>query len=738
MKFRPVREMMESELEKWKTIRRIAAISYLVLNTVYMVYRFTIINPNSLFLSSSYFIAEVFQFILGITYIYMSWNFRRRKSPPTLQDVSVEVWVPVYREPIDVIRRTLRAAKNIDHPHDTRVFDDGRREDVKELAAEFGIKYFSRQNNTDAKAGNLNFALENSTAEFIMVFDADHIALPSAIDDLLGYFRDPEVALVQSPQDYYNSDAFQYFNSKRKGGIWHDQSFFYLFGLPSMDHDQSASCVGTGVIYRRAALTGIGGIPTDTATEDIHTSLRLMKHQWKTVYHNDPVAYGIAAANLEEYYKTRHRWAHGNLHVLSLEGVPFTRGMSIKQRLHHLSLGLIYLEGWQQLLLLLIPVIALITGWQPFIITPLNVLIVLCYPLLSILLLQELGSGYSRIWANEIFSMARWPVHIISVLGIFRRKILWKSSSKLLQTQTTISRVLPQICIFILSAVGLAVAVKTLSANFDKGVLLSGTVSDMTTPLEEGYTVDILFVAGGWAIYNMVRVGVFLKRAWHKSNVSDNAYRFELQLPIELTTNNASHWCHTQWISEHSICIRIEDMNTMPVRGDRVKFVLPLPTGCIDGEVTLIQVTTSSDRYVEVVGDICMSTQRNSERLSDALYSVGWYRDLRANRTVFLTPVKWAWRLVSGRALQRYAILDEFSVLCSSEGKKIFITLHHGEEQLLFTTYDTLNPDESYSLYDYEQRQWTPRKVSELNRESVILPKRIGAEGKTSHQYVVS
>lgn len=736
MKFRPVREMMESELGRWKVVRRAAAISYLTLNTVYMVYRFTIINPNSLFLSSSYFIAELFQFILGITYIYMSWNFRRRTSPPTIHDVRVEVWVPVYREPIDVIRRTLYGAQHIDHPHDTRVFDDGRREDVKSLAEELGITYYSRPENIDAKAGNLNFALENSEAEFIMVFDADHIALPSAIDDLLGYFHDPNVGLVQSPQDYYNSDAFQYFNSKRRGGIWHDQSFFYLFGLPSMDYDDSTSCVGTGVIYRRAALNDIGGIPTDTVTEDIHTSLRLMKHKWKTVYHNDPVAYGIAAANLEEYYKTRHRWAHGNLHVLSLEGVPFTRGMSIKQRLHHLSLGLIYLEGWQQLLLLLIPVIALITGWQPFIITPLNVLIVLFYPLLSIALLQELGSGYSRIWANEIFSMARWPVHIISVLGIFRRKILWKSSSKILQTQTTISRVLPQIGIFALSALGLAVAVRTIAANFDQGVLLSGSISDMTTPLEEGYTVDILLVAGGWAIYNMVRVGVFLKRAWHKSNVSDNAYRFELQLPISLTLGGETQWCRTASLSEHTICIKIEDLKMMPLPGTRLKFVLPLPTGCVEGEITITNERVSDDSLV--VGHIEIDTIRDKQRLSDALYSVEWYRDLRANRPVFLTPLKWIWRMASGKLFERYTVLDEFSVLLSPEGKNIFVIVHHGEEQTLLSTFDTLDINEIYSLYSRAGDQWKPIRVCQSDHGASHQPKRIGSEGKIERQYIIS
>src|SRR5688572_27909215 len=177
-------------------------------------------------------------------------------------------------------------------------------------------------------------------------------------------------------------------------------------------------------------------------------------------------------------------------------------------------------------MLFLIPVIALLTGWQPFIITPLNVLIILLYPIISITLLQELGCGYSRMWANELFSMARWPVPIISVLGVFQRKILWKTSSKILQKQTTISRVIPQLTIFVLSAIALLVAVRTLILNFHLGVIFSGKSTYLTPELNYGYTADPLVVAGRRSLYNMLRVVAFLKKACNKNPYFQSDYRF--------------------------------------------------------------------------------------------------------------------------------------------------------------------------------------------------------------------
>jgi cellulose synthase (UDP-forming) len=85
-------------------------------------------------------------------------------------------------------------------------------------------------------------------------------------------------------------------------------------------------------------LDEIGGFPTLTVTEDIHTSLKMHKAGYKTTYINESIAYGIAASDLTEYYKTRHRWAHGNLHTLKHEKILTCKGLTWQQRFSYLSL----------------------------------------------------------------------------------------------------------------------------------------------------------------------------------------------------------------------------------------------------------------------------------------------------------------------------------------------------------------------------------------------------------------
>lgn len=296
------------------------------------------------------------------------------------------MFVTTYKEPVELVRWTVRAARDIAYPHRTVLLDDGNRPEMRAMAEALGVVYRARGRNIDAKAGNLNFGLANSAAEFVMVFDADHIPLPHALDAMLGFFHDERVALVQAPQEYYNVNAFQFCNT-RSGALWHDQSFSQNIAQPCRDRLNSASCEGTSVVYRRAALDAIGGIPVDTVTEDLHTSLKLHKAGYQSVHLPEPIAYGVAATDLRDYYRTRHRWAHGNLHALRLENAPFSKELSLGQKLSYLSRGLIYLQGWQQLLLFLVPIGSLLFGWAPFQITVLNVLIVLLFPLFAMVLI---------------------------------------------------------------------------------------------------------------------------------------------------------------------------------------------------------------------------------------------------------------------------------------------------------------------------------------------------------------
>ncbi len=339
-----ISKQVQERFEKRKHIRKVTAILYISTSLIYLLWRTTIFNESAFWLSSIYFCAELIGLVLGLVTIFTSWNYKHRTPPKAPKALTVDVLIPVYKEPYDIIRRTALAAQNINYPHKTFILDDAKRPEIAEMAKEIGVHYLSREHNTHAKAGNLNFGLKHTDAEFVVTFDADHIAQPHALDVILGFFRDETIAMVQTPQDYYNTDAFQYFNSKKKE-LWHDQSFFYNIAQACRDSYNGASCVGTGVAYRRSALNHIGGIPTATVTEDFHTSLKIHKAGYETAYLNEPIAFGVASSDLQEYYKTRHRWAHGNLHALSHENILTCKELSLKQRLSYITLGLIYLEG---------------------------------------------------------------------------------------------------------------------------------------------------------------------------------------------------------------------------------------------------------------------------------------------------------------------------------------------------------------------------------------------------------
>jgi cellulose synthase (UDP-forming) len=95
---------------------------------------------------------------------------------------------------------------------------------VKELCDEFGATYVTRVNRSGAKAGNINHALTVSSGEFIGVVDADFIPAPDYIEQMLGYFQDVNVAIVQAPQEFYNVDSFQH--GRDPDGRWQEQSMF--------------------------------------------------------------------------------------------------------------------------------------------------------------------------------------------------------------------------------------------------------------------------------------------------------------------------------------------------------------------------------------------------------------------------------------------------------------------------------------------------------------------------------
>ncbi|MBV1886163.1 MAG: cellulose synthase catalytic subunit [Parvibaculaceae bacterium] len=674
----PVTSQMYDRFQRRRIVRRVATISYVLVVGAYLCWRYTVINDQSLTLSLFYFLSEIFGFILGLTALFASWTYRERPLIPAPEGLSVDVVIPVYKEPIDVIRQTLIGAKGITYPHETWVLDDGRRPEIKALAAELGVHYGAREKNAHAKAGNLNFGMTQFSGDYLMVFDADHIAMPHALDVLLGQFNDPSVGLVQTPQEFYNTDAFQYVNPRKGGGRWHDQTFFYNIAEPCRDALDGATCVGTGSLYRRAALEAIGGFPTETVTEDFHTSVLFSKAGIQTAYINEPVAAGLAEESVEDFYATRHRWAHGNLHVLRHENALFSKDLTWRQRLSYLTLGTIYLEGWQQLINFLIPVVSLLFGMPPFEISIFNVLVVLLFPFLSYALMQEAGCGYARFWVNEIFSMLRWPIHIVASLGVFKVRAPWRSANKAAGGHVQWRLLAPQFFILALSLTALGVGITYIWDDFEIGpigqavMLVVGlpigdmVIIDLFKPLPEGYTADLVMIAGFWVLYNSTRVLFLVRKVLRNAGETHTFFRFKLPVPFIVTAKNDA--TTDEHMPLHSVALSEVWMEFDAASGggwqvgDVLSLALSLPAGHLNVRAVVDKASNGDaggrERF-EV--SFLWESPQEQDRLAAALYSVDWQKEFQAHNSYFLTLWDMVAWLVGESRNERVAMRDEWA-----------------------------------------------------------------------------
>jgi cellulose synthase (UDP-forming) len=292
---------------------------------------------------------------------WFSWSRPAAQRPPTTPGRKVDVYVCTYDEAVEVVMATLAGCRALTYPHTTYLLDDGRRPEMKELAALAGAEYLTRPDNAHAKAGNLNAALPRTDGDLVFVLDADHVPMPDALDALVGYFDDERMAIVQTPHDFFNHDSVQHYVVGR-----HEQSLFYRVVCPGKDRHGAAYWCGSAALINRHALLDVGGVATETIAEDFHTTIRLLRHGWRSRYHDEVLVQGLAPHDLDGYLLQRDRWARGNLAVFTLPESPLrAKTMNPKQRLSFLASLFAYLAPPMRLLLLLTLGVVLWTGELP-------------------------------------------------------------------------------------------------------------------------------------------------------------------------------------------------------------------------------------------------------------------------------------------------------------------------------------------------------------------------------------
>ena len=362
--------------------------------------------------------AELFNLTQAVGFWWTSSRGRRRPDAlPAVGVPRVDVFVPVYDEPVEIVEPTVAAAAAMGGAKvKVHLLDDGHRDEMKELAGRMGARYVRRPDRTGAKAGNINHALNLTDAEFIAVFDCDHVPEPRFLERTLGHFDDdPRTAFVQTPQYYANGP---------QGGVaaaaWSQQALFFGPIARGKDRLDAMFCCGTNMVFRRSALEDVGGFPEGTLTEDFELSIYLHERGYKSVYVPEVLARGLGPEDMASYVGQQMRWARGCLSALPR---IFAARLGARKKIQYLLSSMFFLSGWTALVYMSLPVIRIVTGAQPLASASADQFLLHFAPYFGMALLSVAVSGRGSYTFDAFaLSFANFWIHVLASLATLLRR----------------------------------------------------------------------------------------------------------------------------------------------------------------------------------------------------------------------------------------------------------------------------------------------------------------------------
>jgi cellulose synthase (UDP-forming) len=541
---------------------RALCIAVVVIGVDYVAWRWlAATNWRAWWIGVPLVLAETYSLIDVGLFCLTMWRSQPRPLPqPAEAGLTVDVYVATYDEPIDLVLATARGAAAIRYPHETWVLDDGARPELRAAVEALGIGYLQRDDAWQdrplhAKAGNLNNALMSTQGEFVLVLDADQVPHPEILDAVLGYFHDPAVALVQTPQtnrnvpahDPLGSEAPLFYGPIQQGKDGWNAAFFcgsnavirrealmalgisrYVsdldrivakalrrtarvltrslrrqpgpaqraavrelldavrlartayregrplsvitydlqqradaaarrlvsadlqqlehdaaeFGLEPIDHDAVLAVLASRASTPLAALAPISELlasldvdradqaqplmpmATISVTEDMATAMRLHGRGWRSVYHHETLAVGLAPEDFGTMVQQRLRWAQGTMQVMLRENPVLQRGLTLAQRLMYVATGWSYLSGFATVVYIAAPVVFLCFGVLPVS----SDAVVFAWHFLPFFALNQLLFLVARRGAStrrgRQYSMALFPVWIRATLSAVENVVL--------------------------------------------------------------------------------------------------------------------------------------------------------------------------------------------------------------------------------------------------------------------------------------------------------------------------
>ena len=406
-------------------------------NGLYLLWRFTFTLPldfgPATWLAWVYLVIETLALLeSGVFWLSLSRTLERTTpiearvlatATPAKQP-SVELWIPTYREPFEVLEKSVLAAKAVDYPGlRVKVLDDGNRPWLEERCKVWQVDYVTRPEHSHAKAGNLNHALALTTADFIVTMDADFAAHRDFVRVTLPFFADPRLAVLQTPQTFYNPDMVQQ-NLGLGGGVADEQALFFREIQPARDAWGCAFYCGSCAMLRTAAIREVGGFPSESITEDQLTTLKLLANGWSTQFLNRQLSVGLAAESIDAFFIQRDRWCKGAIEIMFLPDGPLRNPqLTLMQRLLYMPFYWL-INPFFHLAMMLAPVVCLLTGLSIMRVEQTSDLYMLVLPtvLVNLFSLSWISRGrFSPIISSALSMVMAVRMARSAVAGMLRR-----------------------------------------------------------------------------------------------------------------------------------------------------------------------------------------------------------------------------------------------------------------------------------------------------------------------------
>ncbi|AUH50815.1 UDP-forming cellulose synthase catalytic subunit [Chromobacterium sp. ATCC 53434] len=497
--------------------------------------------------------AEVYAWLVLLLGFFQSSWMLERKVVPLPADTSlwpvVDVFIPIYSEPLRVLKPTVFAAASIDWPADklrVHILDDGTRDEIREFAAQIGVGYIVRSEHKHAKAGNINHALGLTDGSFVAIFDCDHIPARSFLQTTMGGFlKDEKLSLVQTPHHFFSADPFER-NLDTRDRVPNEGELFYGRVQDGNDLWNASFFCGSCAVLRREALMSVGGIAVETVTEDAHTSLKMHRRGYRSAYINLVQAAGLATESLSAHVGQRIRWARGMAQIFRSDNPMLGKGLTLGQRFCYLNAMMHFLYGIPRLVFLTAPLAFLLFHAYTIYAPALGlVLYVVPHMVFSVMSNSRMHGAFRRSFWGEVYeTVLAWYITLPTTVALF----------------------FPGLGKFNVTAKGGLVEQDHVDWNITKPYLFLlglnllgvgfGVYRIWTGPSDEIGTVVVnLF----WVGYNTLLLGVALGVARELRQVRVS-HRVQSRLPVSLHLPDGRVYpCHTIDYSEGGMALELPE-----------------------------------------------------------------------------------------------------------------------------------------------------------------------------------